>query len=560
MSDPIDPSQVQWGAAPAPAGAIDPSQVKWDDASTTTTPPQRSLGSQLVHEGAQTLKAGANAVAALPLAAMDAGVGARNVLGDAYNRAIGNPATPDYELPSTTWHRGMNEVFGAPENTVEKVNDVVLPMAMGAMGASESAPSAVRAIMGGPESSDQVPSNFVNPEDSKGQILAQTVKKAQDLGLVAPPQTTNPNAANATIETIGGKIATQQAASVHNQPIANSIAARELGLNPDTPLTENGIRQVIGQAGKAYQALRGAGQITIDDPYLNTLSDVAAEASGPAASFPGSKVSPLTGEVDSMLQPSFDASHAVDKIAELRDSSSMAYRTGDTRLGMGYRKLANALEDQIDRGISQNPNVSPDLVSNFRSSRVLAAKAHSVLDALNPATGDVSIQSLAKSGDPLSGDLKTLADFGNAVPRATQDVSKIGSHGVSHLDVLGPLLGGAIGEHAMGPWGTAVAAAYPTARWAAKSYALGPGQSGAIPSITTGGVGAPKAAAAATQAIENSGIQRASGGKVDIDSLVNRLIERWKDAKKETDHSTSKLLRVPDATIAKALDIAGRAI
>src|ERR1700677_3710456 len=104
MSDPIDPSQVQGDAPPAPSGTIDPSQVKWDDASTTTTPPQRSLGSQLVHEGAQTLKAGANAVAAIPLAAMDAGVGARNVLGDAYNRVVGNPATPDYELPSTTWH------------------------------------------------------------------------------------------------------------------------------------------------------------------------------------------------------------------------------------------------------------------------------------------------------------------------------------------------------------------------------------------------------------------------------------------------------------------------
>ena len=400
----------------------------------------------------------------------------------------------------------------------------------------------------------------MNAADTKSQLLAQTIKKGQDLGLVAPPQTTNPSALHGTIETVAGKIATQQAASVKNQPIADAVAARELGLNPDTPLTETGIKQVIKQAGKAYQALRGVGQIMTDEPYLNTLSDVAAQASGPAASFPGSKASPLIAEVDSMLQPSFDASHAVDKIAELRDSSSMAYRAGDTRLGAGYRQLSNALEDQIDRGISKNPSVSPDLVSNFRSSRVLAAKAHSVLDALNPATGNVSIQSLAKSGDPLSGDLKTLADFGNAVPRATQDVAKIGSHGVSHLDVLGPLLGGAIGEHAMGPWGTAVAAGYPAARWAAKAWALGPGQSGAVPIVQLGQSGSPKAAAAAAQAMENSGIQRASGGKVDIDSLVNRLIKRWKETKKATDAGTKTLLRQPDSAIVCALDIAGRAI
>lgn len=57
---------------------------------------------------------------------------------------------------------------------------------------------------------------------------------------------------------------------------------------------------------------------------------------------------------------------------------------------------------------------------------------------------------------------------------------------------------------------------------------------------------------------------RASGGKVqkkpDLEMLVNRLIAKWKAAKRDTDHSTEKLLKVPDATIVKALDIAGRAI
>ena len=262
-----------------------------------------------------------------------------------------------------------------------------------------------------------------------------------------------------------------------------------------------------------------------------------------------------------MFQPSFDASHAVDKIAQLRDQSSIAYRTGDSQLGAGYRRLSNALEDQIDRGISQNPDVSPSTVANFRASRVLAAKAHSVLDALNPSTGDVSIHTLATSEDPLSGGLKTLADFGRAAPKATQDVSKIGSAGVSHLDTLGPLLTGVVGEHAAGPWGMTAAAAYPASRWAAKAYALGPGQARALPKIATG-AGSPKTAGAATQLFGGAedSIQRASGGKVDIEALVTRLINRWKNAKKATDASTKGLLHVPDATIVKALDIAGRAI
>jgi hypothetical protein len=58
-------------------------------------------------------------------------------------------------------------------------------------------------------------------------------------------------------------------------------------------------------------------------------------------------------------------------------------------------------------------------------------------------------------------------------------------------------------------------------------------------------------------------IARASGGKVHkptVDELVDRLVQRWKSAKKQTDATTKSLLKVPDATIVKALDIAGRAI
>ncbi len=312
--------------------------------------------------------------------------------------------------------------------------------------------------------------------------------------------------------------------------------------------------------------MRNVGQITVGPKYLQTLADVADQAAGPAASFPGSKVSPLVGEVDSLLQPSFDASHAVDKIAELRDASTMAFRQGDSRLSAGYKQLATALEDQIDEGISQKPDVDPKTVANFRASRVLAAKAHSVLDSFNPERGTLSIQSLAKSGDPLTGNLKTIADFGNAAPKATQDAAKVGSHGVSHLDTLGTMFTSAFGEHVAGPWGAAAGAAYPLARWGARAYALGPGQTGAIPEIATGAAaGAPKTSAAAVQGLEGAqdAITRATGGKVekpDLESLVNKLIARWKAAKRETDKSTKPLLKVPDATIVKSLDIAGRAI
>lgn len=50
---------------------------------------------------------------------------------------------------------------------------------------------------------------------------------------------------------------------------------------------------------------------------------------------------------------------------------------------------------------------------------------------------------------------------------------------------------------------------------------------------------------------------RASGGKVvDPDALLNKLIQRWKSAKKMNDAGTETLLKAPDASIIRALDIA----
>jgi len=53
--------------------------------------------------------------------------------------------------------------------------------------------------------------------------------------------------------------------------------------------------------------------------------------------------------------------------------------------------------------------------------------------------------------------------------------------------------------------------------------------------------------------------ERATGGKVDHhEALLNKLIQRWKSAKKMNDAGTETLLKAPDASIIRALDIAGR--
>lgn len=55
-------------------------------------------------------------------------------------------------------------------------------------------------------------------------------------------------------------------------------------------------------------------------------------------------------------------------------------------------------------------------------------------------------------------------------------------------------------------------------------------------------------------------VERASGGKVDDEALILRLMNKMKQAKRATDKTTKPLLGVPDESIVKALDVAQQAI
>jgi hypothetical protein len=57
----------------------------------------------------------------------------------------------------------------------------------------------------------------------------------------------------------------------------------------------------------------------------------------------------------------------------------------------------------------------------------------------------------------------------------------------------------------------------------------------------------------------DSTTKRASGGKVDHEALVSRLMSRWHAARKAASKHTEPLLNYPDETIKRALDIAGSA-
>lgn len=356
-------------------------------------------------------------VAGLPLMAMDAGVAARNVGGNAVNAVLGRPATPDYTLPSEMFNQSIDRVTRAPTSTAGKVSEGISSMVVGA------------ALPG--------PSMKKRPE-AIPTVRQQTLAASQKEGYVVPPSTTNPSMVNRLLEGTAGKLTTAQQASGMNQSTTNRLAAESLGLGEDAQITRDVLNNIRQEAGGAYKAVKAVGTVTADDQFTVQLGRIAEKYRGAAKSFPDLANSPIEDAIKAVSQPSFEADSAIDAISVLRDKAATAGRQGDKGLATAYRSISGALESAIERHIQKSPD-NAGMLAKFRSAREMIAKTYSVEKALNSETGNVSATKLAQQlarGAPLSGGLKKAARFGAAFPKAARSFEE-SMPGVSPLDAYG---------------------------------------------------------------------------------------------------------------------------
>lgn len=544
--DDLPPLSATAQAAPAPVGgpnAYDDITPPFAIAQKPKDAPYDVLA-DLKHMGGMALRAGTQAVTSLPFMAEDMGVAARNL-----GSGLTGGSYHAYDYPSDTARSAMDTYFGKPQGMAEKIEDAILPMAVG-MGASRI-PGAASTLLGGAgPAAAQAPMldaagnaaamapSTLSAAQTRAQMLANTLRNSQAEGYVVPRATTNPTTANRLVEMLGGKVGTAQEASVRNQATTNKLAARSLGLSEDAPITLDSLNAVRAEAGKAYDQVRQVGPVKPDQQFADDVGAVRERISGVDKDFPGSEPSPLLKQIATLthttsatdpltlnkLPVTFDANAAVTKIKQLRDAADVAGRSGDKGLASGYKDLSDALESQIGRSLQArvaagDKSIDPNAVANFQAARQQIAKTYTVQKALNPANSDVSTASLASQNKAkpgvMSGDLLTAANFGGAYEKAAQSPAKIGSAGVNHLEGgltgIAALLGGMLGGHSEhGMLGTAAGVGLglglPFARRGAVNYALGPGQAGAIPSVgnALADLGPAKAKAALIAALQQS--------------------------------------------------------
>lgn len=297
--------------------------------------------------------------------------------------------------------------------------------------------------------------------------MAQSIQQARDLGYVIPPTQANPSMMNRLIEGIAGKASTAQNASARNQQITNELAAKSLGLPKDTPITPEVITNLRTQAGQAYTNLGLSGQVVADKSYIKALDDIAKPYVTAMQGFPDAPPSPVINLVQSLKSPSFDASSAVEKIKQLRTSADDNFRTGNTDIGRASRKAADAIENALEVHLRKTGQT--DLLNKFKDARQLIAKTYSIERAANTTTGTIDAKKLAaqlQKGKPLSGELKSIAQFSQAFPKASQATEGMGS-----LPQLSPLdyFAGVVGGVSTGGLGAGAVLARPALRATALS-------------------------------------------------------------------------------------------
>jgi hypothetical protein len=297
--------------------------------------------------------------------------------------------------------------------------------------------------------------------------LADSITKARDLGYVIPPTQANPSVLNRLMEGVAGKISTAQNASARNQEITNKLAAKSLGLTEDTVITPQVLTNLRATAGDAYKNLGFAGQVITDKSYVTALDDIAKPFVVAEKGFPDAPPSPVIKLIESLKSPSFDAIAGIEKVRQLRTAADDAFRSGNTDIGRASKKAAEAIENALENHLSKTGQ--GDLLSKFKDARQLIAKTYSVEKAANATTGTIDAKKLAaqlQRGKPLSAELKDIAQFSQAFPKASQATEAMGS-----LPQLSPLdyLAGLVGGFSTGGAGAGAILARPALRAAALS-------------------------------------------------------------------------------------------
>lgn len=266
---------------------------------------------------------------------------------------------------------------------------------------------------------------------------------AQEKGYVLPVSEANPTLLNKFVTGWGGKIQTQQAASIKNQPVTNSLAKRALGIAEDQTLSADLLETVRANAGRSYRAVKESGvPIRLNKKFTQSLDDLSKDWRTAEKEYPElAKNKSEINDLKKMLKKkSVSPTAAIEMVKDLRASAKNNFRAftdpSKVALARAQRGAADALDILIEDNLGKSGKA--ELVGNYKKARELIAKTYDVEAALSEATGNVNAIYLGKllKKRPLTGELRDIARFAQTFEKSAKTPESIGAHpGISPLDI-----------------------------------------------------------------------------------------------------------------------------
>jgi hypothetical protein len=316
--------------------------------------------------------------------------------------------------------------------------------------------------------------------------IDKTLQDAVDMGLVAPPSAVKPTWFNQTRDSIGGKNLTAQEFSNKNAETVDAAIRKVAGLADNTPITGDAMKSVRTAAfNRGYAPLQQLGEVPVDSKTIQALDDIAKKYTGAAESFPDAISSEIPALTAAFKVPKFDAAQGLQAIQILNDNATKAFKAGDASLGKANKKIATALEDQLERRLESAGQDGAMMLKQYRDSRKLMAKAFTIEDAIIEGGGTIDARKLASIAQNkpgrLTDELAVIGNFANNFPSAMQPAKKIQGPGVSALNLMASGGYGTAGGFIGGPAGAAIGMAYPfIARPLARQSAMSRGTQNAL--------------------------------------------------------------------------------
>jgi hypothetical protein len=372
-----------------------------------------------------------------------------------------------------------------------------------------------------------------------------------------------------TIERASGMISDAQNDFMAQQaPAFNKAVLKRVGVtDPEvTAATPDVLKAAKGKITGVMNDVAKNG-VSVDDEMLHGLGGVEEDA---ARLLPESDMGPVQAHLNDILSNAAKNNGSLDGTAYQKIRSSLGDLSADPR----YAPIAHNMQDVLDDALTRS---SPEDAARLATAR----QQYRALKQIEPAVdsngnvsvpklmtslmnksnrnqslygnGDQSLVTLAKAARQIIPD--TLGNSGTPErmigPLTVMETARSGEPWKAALKAAGAIYGGGVlgrGMRSQGVVGDIAASGVPGLR------ALGPIANEVGPAAGYG------TAESKERDSDQAPIERASGGKVGHEALVEKLMKRWKEAKKETDKTTKPMLNLPDSVVAKALEISGNAI